>query len=128
MLDTVTREPIARPRPPRRRMLVVLTALCLVALLGVFLYFRVFHSPSLPSAYQGQDTLSDDLAQIVTDPSGGVWAVGVRFDKPLSANPGRVDSTFLLHYEQGAWVKSYVLPSSGSLGISSVAMVSPHEG
>jgi hypothetical protein len=126
MLGTVTREPIARPQPHRRR--VALAALCLVALLGVFLYIRVFHSASLPSAYREQDTLNDDLGQVVTDPSGGVWAVGVHFDQPLSANPDRVDSSFLLHFEQGTWVKTYILPDNGFDGISSVAMLSPHEG
>jgi photosystem II stability/assembly factor-like uncharacterized protein len=128
MLDTMTREPAARPQPRRRRALVVIAALCIVALLGAFLYLRVFHSASLPSAYRGQDTLNDDLVQVVTDPSGGVWAIGVHFDKPLSANPNQVDSTFLLHFEQGTWVKTYIFPDSGFDGISSVAMLSPHEG
>jgi photosystem II stability/assembly factor-like uncharacterized protein len=128
VLDTVTREPIARPRPRRRRTLVAIAALCLVALLGVVLYVRVFHVPWLPTPYRGQDTLNDDLAQVVTDPSGGAWAVGVHFDKPLSANPNQVDSTFLLQFEQGTWVKTYILPDNSFDGISSVAMLFPHEG
>lgn len=69
------------------------------------------------------------LEQVVTDPSGGVWAVGLHYDRRMVVGEGgaKLLSSFILHDEGGAWVKRYELPGSFT-GMDTLAIVSPTEG
>ncbi len=115
----------------RRRWWRWLVALCLVALGVALLHAAASRppTPTPPTPYGGSDTANDDLEQVVTDPMGGVWVVGLHYDRRLVVGEpgGTLLSSFVLHDEDGTWIKRYVLPSSLT-GLGTLAMTSPSEG
>lgn len=122
--------PPAQPQEPhpRRHVGLVVGILCLVAILFVALYLAQHRPPATPQTYGGPQTANDVLWQVVTDPSGGVWATGIRYDKALSQPNVQPLSTFILHLEHGRWVTSHVFDWSAGLAVSALAMVGSDEG
>ena len=122
-------EPQQRARP-RRTLMIVIAVICIAALVSTVLYLAL-RQTAAPQPYSGPQTARDVLNQVVTDPSGGVWAVGERIDRDLSQANTQPISTFVLHLEEGRWMLIKEFPwniPDGFQGIGRIVMVSPDEG
>jgi photosystem II stability/assembly factor-like uncharacterized protein len=124
-------DPLLPPgmRPPvrlRRRVLRSVAILCVAALLVVGLRPLLFRAPLPPTPYHGAGTVDDQLEQVVTDPSGGLWAVGTHDNTDPSQLDAQPVASLILHFQGGEWVTQDTLPRG--VVADSVAMVSPTEG
>lgn len=114
---------------PRRRILPGIVIVCVVALVATIAYLAHERATATPQPYGGAATANDFLQRVVTDPSGGAWAIGARFDQtPTVGSDAKVVSTFIIHETQGRWVMSKSLDTSTGEYINAIAMVSADEG
>lgn len=109
---------------PRRPWLRIIGVVCVVALLVAGGWYAWARAHTTPQVYGGAATANDTLRQVTIDSSGGVWAVGARYDAKTSA----LQDTFILHRQSGQWVVSDMLDATTDEVIMGIAMVSPTEG
>ncbi|HEX8727204.1 MAG TPA: hypothetical protein VF739_01190, partial [Ktedonobacterales bacterium] len=102
--------------------------MCVVAVIAAVAFVAWSHRPVPFQSYGGAATANDQLYRVTVDPSGGVWAIDVRFDRDPSASGARQLSTLIIHGEKGHWVIAKSFDAATGVSISDLAMVSPTEG
>jgi photosystem II stability/assembly factor-like uncharacterized protein len=105
-----------------------LIVLCAVMVIAAVAFVAWSHRPVTLQPYGGAATANDELIRVTVDPSGGVWAIGLRYDRDPSASGARLLSTLIIHGEQGHWVIAKSFDAINDVSITDLAMVSPTEG
>lgn len=128
-VDVTSRSNPPQPQRPRRSgRFKALIALCVVAVIAVVAFVAWPHRPMTLQPYGGAATANDELFRVTVDPSGGVWAIGLRYDRDPSTSGARLRSTLVIHGEKGHWVIVKSFDATSGVTISDLAMVSPTEG
>jgi hypothetical protein len=125
-VPTTQREP-AHAHAARHAARVVVPIILGVVVLAVLAGVTLRLLPHPPQIYGGSGTETDNLTQVVTDPAGGLWAIGERLGEN-QVTKGALVSTFILHSEHGHWVTAYSRDASIGSGVERLAMVSADEG
>ena len=124
--EQTARAGAARRARPQRRILSTIVILCVVALVATAAYV-VWARAHATQVYGGSITADDLLTQVTMDPSGGVWAIGMRMNAPV-AHATKPVSALILHRQDGRWIISKSLDASFGVSIAAIAMPSPDEG